>query len=103
MVEAALRDPNVTGAQLAWMGHLEQLAFGRLADYPEWKDTVLAVLPEATRAVVANSIEAGRQLRTMYGAIPKNLPDWKIVSPAPIGELLADYKAGEAEFAVPWY
>ena len=102
MVEAALRDPNVSGAQLAYMGHLEQLCFGRLADYPEWKETVLAALPASTRAVVANGLEAGRQLRTMYGAIPKNLPDWRIVQAAPIEELLADYKAGEAEFGVPW-
>ena len=101
-VEAALRDPNVSGAQLAYMGHLEQLCFGRLADYPEWKDTVLAALPAAHRAVVANGLEAGRQLRTMYGAIPKNLPDWRIVQAAPIEELLADYKAAEAQFGVPW-
>ncbi|MDQ2952395.1 MAG: lytic transglycosylase domain-containing protein [Chloroflexota bacterium] len=102
MVEVALRDPNVTGAQLAHLGHLEQLCFGRLADYPEWKDTVLAALPDGHRTVVANGLEAGKQLRTMYGAIPKTLPDWKIVAPAPIDELLADYKAAEAQFGVPW-
>ena len=102
-VEVALRDPNVGGAQLAYMGHLEQLVFGRLADYPEWKDTVLAALPVATRVVVADSIEAGRQLRTMYGPIPKTLPDWQIVAPAPIDELLSDYKAAQAQFGVPWY
>lgn len=103
MVEAGLRDPNVTGAQLAWLGHLQQLDYSRLQDYPEWKDTVLGALPEQTRTAVNESLEAGKQLRQLSGAVPKNLPDWKIVAPAPIEELLGYYKEAEATFGVPWY
>src|SRR5438093_201193 len=103
MVEAALRDPNVSGAQLAWMGHLQQLAYSRLADYPDWKDTVLGALPVSTRSAVLGSLEAGKQLRSMGGPIPKTLPDWKIVEPAPIDELLGDYREAETAFGVPWY
>jgi hypothetical protein len=103
MVESSLRDPAVTGAQLAWLGHLQQLTYGRLADYPEWKDGVLAALPDTLRPGVANGLEAGRQLRTMHGPIPKNLPDWKIVEPAPIDDLMTYYKDAQAEFGVPWY
>src|SRR3982751_4110231 len=40
MVETALRDPALTGAHLDWMGHLQQLAYSRLQDYPEWKESV---------------------------------------------------------------
>ena len=103
MVEAAIRDPNVTGAQLDWVGHLQQLDYSRLQDYPEWKDTVLAALPEKTRAAVTGSLEAGKQLRLLGGPVPKSLPDWKIVQPAPIDDLLGFYKEAETEFGVPWY
>src|SRR5439155_15328743 len=65
MVEAMLRDPGVSGAQLNYAGHLEQLLFGRLADYPEWRDAVLAALPAAQRDVVKNGLDAGKQLRML--------------------------------------
>ena len=104
MVEALIRDPSVTGDQLAWAGHAEQLCISRLADYPDWTDQVLAALPAAPRAAIAASIEAGKQLRSLHsGPIPKNLPDWHIVQPAPIEELLAYYHEAEAKFGVPWY
>ena len=103
MVETAIRDPNLTGAHLEWMGHLQQLAYSRLQDYPEWKDTVLASLPEQTRAAVNASLEAGKQLRLLNGPIPKNLPDWKIVEAKPVDDLLGYYKEAETEFGVPWY
>jgi hypothetical protein len=103
MVEASLRDPNVTGVQLAWLGHLQQLDYSRLQDYPEWKDSVLGALPEKTRTAVNGSLEAGKQLRQLSGPIPKSLPDWKIVAPAPIDDLMAFYKEAETTFGVPWY
>src|SRR5207302_3888875 len=103
MVETAIHDPNVTGPQLDWMGHLQQLAYSRLQDYPEWKDTVLAALPEQTRAAVNGSLEAGKQLRMLSGPVPKTLPDWKIVAPAPIDDLISYYKEAESEFGVSWY
>jgi hypothetical protein len=103
MVETAIRDPNVTGAQLDWMGHLQQLDYSRLQDYPEWKDTVLAALPDQARAAVTGSLEAGRQIRMLSGPIPKSLPDWKIVAPGSIDQLMGYYKEGEARFGVPWY
>ena len=104
MVEASLRDPNIVDEkQIAWLGHLQQLAYSRLQDYPDWRDTVLAALPEKTRAAVTGSLDAGKQLRQLSGPIPKNLPDWKIVAPASIDKLLGFYKEGEAQFGVPWY
>ncbi len=102
LVEAAIRDPNVTSAKLAYVGHLQQLAVGRLADSPEWKDTVLAALTVPGRAAVAGSLEAGKQLRSMGGAIPSRLPDWKIIEAPSIDALLGYYKEAESEFGVPW-
>jgi len=103
IVEISLRDPNVTGEQVKWLGHLQQLTYGRLADYPEWRDGVLAPLPDPIRKAVATAIEAGDQLRTMHGAIPKTLPDWKIVEAAPVEDLMSYYKEAQTQFGVPWY
>ena len=104
MAEALIRDPKATATQLAWAGHMEQLGISRLADFPEWTAQVLAALPAAPRAAIAGSMEAGKQLREMHaGPIPKNLPDWHIVQPPPIEELMGYYKEAEAKFGVPWY
>src|SRR5258706_13422256 len=102
MIDAALRDPETSAVKLAYMGHLQQLALGRLADYPEWKDTVLAGLNPTARSFVAGSFEAGKQLRSMSNSIPTRLPDWRIVAAAPITELMGYYKEAEATFGVPW-
>src|SRR2546423_1046690 len=77
-VEAAIRDPNVSGEQLAWTGHLQQLAYSRLQDYPEWKDSVLAALPPATRTAVSGSLEAGKQPRLLSGPLPQTRPHREI-------------------------
>src|SRR5688500_19713143 len=50
MVELTIRDPKVTGHELKWYGHLQQLIFGRLADFPEWQDAVIAAQPEHVAA-----------------------------------------------------
>src|SRR5207302_6314466 len=42
-------------------------------------------------------------LRLLSGPIPKTLPDWKIVEPASIDDLLHYYKEAEAQFGVSWY
>ena len=103
MVELAIRDPNVTGEQLKWYGHFQQLIFGRLADFPEWKDAVIAAQPEHVQAPLRNGLEAGRQLRSMGGSPAKRLPDWRILSPPPPDELLGYYREAEAAFRIPWY
>ncbi len=102
-VDAAVHDPATETAKLAWMGHLQQLAYSRLADYPEWQPAVLAALPDRARAAAQGSIEAGKQLRTIPGPVPKTLPEWKILEAAPIADLLSYYREGEAQFGVPWY
>jgi hypothetical protein len=103
LAETAIRDPNVTGAKLVWMGHLEQLAISQVNDNPKWTDQILAALPDSARKSVQGTLEAGRQLRQLKGPTPKTLPDWKIVEPASIDDLLKYYKEGEQKFGVPWY
>ena len=103
MAEGFIRNTAATVDQLAWAGHMEELVLGQLSDYPDWAPQVVGALPESQKAAFNGSIEAGKQLRTMHGPIPKTLPDWHIVAPAPIDDLLAYYKEAEAKFGVPWY
>ncbi|HTH70632.1 MAG TPA: hypothetical protein VL493_05080 [Candidatus Saccharimonadales bacterium] len=104
MVEALIHDQSATADQLAWAGHAEQLDISRLADYPEWTDQALAALPPTPKATITAAIEAGKQLRQLHaGPIPKSLPDWHIVQPPPIAELMSYYKEAETTFGVPWY
>ena len=101
MVEDALRDPKVQGAQLAYMGHLQQLAYSRLADYPEWQAAVLAALPEYSKAL-SDALDAGKNLRSMSSFVPTRLPDWKIVPPKPAEDLIAFYKEAEQTYGIEW-
>lgn len=103
MAERMIRDPQVTGEQLVWAGHLQQLDYSRLADFPDWRDQVLAALPANVRPAVLGSLEAGKALRAMNVPIPKSLPNWTILQPKPPEELLGYYREGEAKYAVPWY
>jgi soluble lytic murein transglycosylase-like protein len=103
MVERAIRDPSLTGAHLVWMGHLQQLVYSRLADYPEWKAQAISGLADGERAAVSASLEAGKELRSLHMPVPKQLPDWQIVEPAPADQLLGFYREAEAKYGVPWY
>jgi hypothetical protein len=104
MAERSIRDPNVTGAELTYWGHFEQLAVSAINDnYATWKDQVLAMVPEDVRKSVAGTVEAGHALRNLKGPTPKTLPEWQIIEPAPMPDLMRFYKEGEEKFGVPWY
>lgn len=103
LIERIIRDPKASADQLAWAGHAQQLAYSRLADYPDWREPVLATLPAGVRAAVIGSLDAGRQLRSMNAPMPKSLPSWHIVAPASIDDLLRYYREAESTFGVPWY
>ncbi len=102
MAERGIRDPKVTGAKLQWLGWLQQLTIGQLADFPEWVEPLIKALPEDLRPGVQGTIDAGKELRRLKGPTPKTLPDWKIVEPKPIDTLLGFYKKAETEYGVPW-
>jgi hypothetical protein len=103
MVEKAIRDPEVKGAELVWYGHLQQLAYGQLADLPDLKTKVVGALPAEARASATAALDAGKELRKMHGAIPKQLPDWRIVEPPAPEVLYGFYKEAEQKFGVAWY
>ena len=104
IAEQKIRDQSVTGPELTYWGHVEQLSASAINDnYATWKDQVLSLLPEQYRKPVAGTIEAGHALRNLKGPTPKELPDWQIVAPAPMADLMRFYKEGEQKFGVPWY
>jgi soluble lytic murein transglycosylase-like protein len=100
--EKAIRDPNVTGQKLKYYSWLQQLVYGQLTNYPDWADPLVAAMPEDIRANVKTIIDAGKELRRLRGPTPKTFPDWKIVEPKPVDELLGLYKAAQQRFGVDW-
>jgi soluble lytic murein transglycosylase-like protein len=100
--ERAVRDPNVSGAELAWTGHLQQRIYRTLAAQPELREPVLIALPPTVRAYATKNLSATADLRSTVVPGP-NLPTaWRIVEPAPLDELLRYYREAEAEFGVHW-
>ncbi len=103
MVEAAIRDPQVVGKKLGWMGHLQQIVYSTLVDSPEWQPDALAALPsDRVRGAVAGALAAIKQTRAIHGPIPKTLPEWRILAPKPIQTLLSYYREAEQRFGVEW-
>ena len=100
--ERAVRDRTITGEQLAYMGHLQQLVYRKLIERPELRDPVFAMIPPDVRAAADLNLAACADLwlfGTVYTTI---LPAWHIVPPAPLDDLLRYYHEAEAEFGVPW-
>jgi hypothetical protein len=101
--ERAVRDPAVTGRELAYMGHLQQLVYRRLIERPDLRDPVFAAIPSDLRGAADLNIAAGADLWLFGESGTTELPQWRIVSAPPIRDLLAYYREAETEFGVPWY
>jgi len=93
---------RVTGADLAWFGHLQQLTYRRLAATPELRDTVLAAVPADLKAAATANADATADLRATVVPGPDLPTTWRIVEPAPMDDLARYYREAEAEFGVPW-
>ncbi len=100
--ERAIRDPSVTGLDLAWFGHLQQLTYRKLAATPELRDSVLAALPADLKAAATANADATADLRATVVPGPDLPTTWRIVEPAPLDDLARYYREAEAEFGVPW-
>jgi membrane-bound lytic murein transglycosylase B len=100
--ERAVRDASVTGADLAWNGHLQQRVYRAIAARPEWRDPFLAAVPAEIRGVVTANLDATADLRATVVPGPDLPTAWRIVEPAPLDDLARYYREAEAEFGVPW-
>ncbi|HKA93601.1 MAG TPA: lytic transglycosylase domain-containing protein, partial [Acidimicrobiia bacterium] len=103
-VERALRDPTTPPSEIDRLGEEQQLAYRALVAHPDWLDGVLRRVPAALRPIVTANAHAGRELRALgrEGALPEQLPDWRIVPPLPVEVLRAYYGEAEAATGIPW-
>jgi soluble lytic murein transglycosylase-like protein len=101
--ERAIRDPSVKGQELAYMGHLQQLVYLRLIERGDIRDAVFDGIPKDLRPAADLNIAAGSDMWLYGPAGVRELPEWRIVSAAPMADLLRYYREAEAEFGVPWY
>jgi hypothetical protein len=100
--ERAIRDSKVTGAELAWMGHLQQRIYRTISARPELREAFLAAVPVAMRGVVTANLDATSDLRATVVPGPDLPTAWRIVDPAPLDDLARFYRDAETEFGVPW-
>ena len=100
--ERAIRDPAVTGAELAWMGHLQQRSYRAIAARPEWRDAFLTAVPPSLKGAATANLDATMDLRATVIPGPDLPTAWRIVEPAPLEDLARYYREAEAEFGVPW-
>jgi hypothetical protein len=101
MAETAIRDPATPASKLPALGRTQQRAYRTLVRQPRLVPKILAQLPPRLRRVVQANVVAGSELRKLNGPAGR-LPRWRIVAPAPAGQLLAAYRAAQARLAVPW-
>src|SRR6266542_1433839 len=84
VAERAVRDLRLTGATLAWMGHLQQRAYRAVAARPEWHDAFLAAVPADLRAVVTAYAEVMRAEPNAY----RGYYNWQVYYLTTKGDIL---------------
>lgn len=99
--ETTIRSGTASGAQLAGRGQAEGAAYHQLAEQPEWRATVLALLPERLRPIAQANLAASDELKVLNQ--PRDtLPAWRILAPAPEADLKADYLEAQSLSGIPW-
>ena len=99
--ELALRDPSTAEPALIAAARRQQAAYRAIGRHPEWDAITRPRIPEALLATYDLNIDARRQLAAM-SPVRDTLPAWRIVPPAPSGELLGYYREAEAATGVAW-
>lgn len=99
--DQTLRNPSSPEQVLSAAARRQQVAYRTLGAHPEWDAVARPQVPSALLAVYDRNIDARRQLMALTE--PKeSLPAWRVVPPVPANELVASYRAAEAESGVPW-
>jgi membrane-bound lytic murein transglycosylase B len=100
--ERGLHDTSRTAAQLAELGHLQEVAYRKLSIQPQWDGAVLAALPGDLVATVNANMRARRAFFEIKSGYADTVPAWEIVTPAPAESLLAFYKEAERATGIGW-
>ena len=84
----------------------QQVAYRTWSDHPSWDRAVLGSLPSGLRRLARDNVAARRALRSIYpssdGALPHELPAWRIDPPDPLADLVADYRLAQRRTGVDW-
>jgi hypothetical protein len=100
--ERVSRDPTTPRGAAAQAGFEAQALYRQLARRPGWLRPVVRAVPQALRRTVRLHVRARRAFRDMHVTLSRTLPAWRVVTPAPEAALLADYRAGQRRYGVPW-
>ena len=100
--ERGLRDTTRNAAQLAELGHQQEVAYRKLSIEPTWDAAVVAALPSDLVATVDANLRARRAFFEIKSGYSDTVPAWEIVNPAPADSLLAFYKEAERTTGIGW-
>lgn len=100
--QAVIEDPGSSPGKLADAGLTEELSTEVLAsDRPGRRRATLALLSPRAAATERTDLAASAGLSRI--TTPEmHFPPWRISQPPPPGILLADFRAAQARFGVPW-
>jgi hypothetical protein len=101
--ERGLRDTSHTAAQLAELGHLQEVAYRKLSIEPSWDAAVVGALPNDLAAIVNANLRARRAFFEIKSGYADTVPAWEIVNPAPADALLGYYKEAERATGIGWH
>lgn len=101
--EQALRDPASSEDVLTGAAHRQQAAYRALGWHPELDAIARPRIPPSLLDVYDRNVDARRQLSAMVASESMDtLPAWRIDPPAPVDELLGDYREAEAATGAGW-
>ena len=99
--ETALRDPATGEPALTAAARRQQQAYGAIGRNAEWEAIIRPTIPASLADGYARNVDARHQLNAL-AEVRDTLPAWRIITPAPAGELLGYYHDAEAATGVGW-
>jgi membrane-bound lytic murein transglycosylase B len=99
--EQALHDPSTPEAVLVPAARRQQAAYRAIGRHPDWDVVTRPRIPPSLLEAYDRNVDARRQLTAM-AHVKDTLPAWRINAPAPLDELLADYRQAESASGVGW-
>ncbi len=103
-VEVALRSGTTPAADLAQLGHQQQVIYRTLAHRPDLATQVRAYLAPRWQLVLDQHMVARRAFLEMRRgkSLAVKVPAWRIIPPEPAANLLGYYYAAAAATGIPW-
>jgi len=103
-VEVALRSGTTPAADLAQLGHQQQVIYRTLAHRPDLATQVRAYLAPRWQLVLDQHMVARRAFLEMRRgkSLAVKVPAWRIIPPEPAANLLSYYYAAAAATGIPW-